>query len=97
MLIIISVIVYLLVSIILALAGRTKKIGFAKEFFISIFLTPITGIVFLKKSDRKEIITITRYRCNNCGLEYTEYHKYCSACLKEGKKSILIPVKMKSI
>lgn len=84
-------------SIILALVGKTKKIGFTKELLISAFLTPIIGLIFLKKSDKKEIHTIKRYRCEICGLEYTEYQEYCSACLKNNIKSKLIPIKIKSI
>jgi hypothetical protein len=52
-LIIIEAIVLIVFSIIIGIIGSRRKIGFAGAFFLSLFLTPIVGLLFVYSSDKK--------------------------------------------
>lgn len=93
---ILAVSAYLLIAISVARFGSTKSCGGIKALFFSIVLTPVTGIFYVLQSPRKNIIKIVHYRCSRCGLEYTTYHEHCPACEKEGEKTRLRKICMKT-
>ena len=48
-----AAIIYLIVSVIIALFGTNRKFGFWGYLFASLLLTPLVGIVLLLASDKK--------------------------------------------
>ncbi len=89
---IIIIIAYLLAVFILSIIGGKREIGSAKAFIISLFLTPVVGIIYVSHSPRNGIVYFERYYCERCGLEFTEKSTYCPVCEKEGYK-----IKLKKI
>jgi len=86
--------IYLFVSATVARFGSMREIGGKKTLLISLFLTPISGLLYVLGAQPKETLKITHYRCPECGFEYTDGHHYCPSCKKEGKKNRLIKFTM---
>lgn len=82
--IIVGIAFYLFAVATLAKLGSKREIGGKKSFLYSLFLTPVTGIFVVFSSPMKDILHIVHYKCNRCGLEYTDYHRYCPSCRKDG-------------
>lgn len=93
---ILAVFTYFLVAISVGKLGTAKACGGAKALIFSLFFTPVTGIIYTMTSPLKNILKIIHYRCKECGLEYTDHHKYCPSCEKEGKKIRLYRIIMHS-
>jgi hypothetical protein len=87
---------YLLVSISVARLGMGKVGGVTITFVLSLIFTPLTGLVYSLSSPVKNLIHTTHYHCPKCGLDHTENHEFCPSCLKEGKKSRLRKIQMKT-
>ncbi|CAA6801252.1 MAG: Unknown protein [uncultured Sulfurovum sp.] len=51
---IIAIIIYLLISYLVGLLGKNRKFGFYGYFFISIFITPLVGLLLVLASDSKD-------------------------------------------
>lgn len=79
-------VLYAFLVITIAKLGTYKACGWKKAVVLSLFLTPVVGFIYVAKSPKKNLLKITHYKCGTCGLEYTTYHKYCPACLKDGEK-----------
>jgi len=82
----IAIVAYLLVVISVGRLGTAKACGGAKALMFSLFFTPVTGFIYTMTSPLKNVLKIVHYRCKECGLEYTDHHKYCPSCEKDGKK-----------
>ncbi|MEA3503988.1 MAG: hypothetical protein U9R32_02160 [Bacteroidota bacterium] len=76
----ISGIVYLFFVIVLANIAGKRKIGGLKVMLISLFLTPLTGLLTILLSKKTNLVHITGYICPKCGYEFTEYMEYCPNC-----------------
>jgi uncharacterized membrane protein YhdT len=50
---ILLIIPYVLLSYLVGLTGRNKKFGFYGYFFLSIFLTPLVGVIIVLASNYK--------------------------------------------
>jgi len=48
------ILIYLFICYIVALMGRNRKFGFWGYLFLSIFMTPLVGIIFVIASDKQE-------------------------------------------
>ena len=94
--IIIVSVAYLVLLLTVAKVGTYKTCGGMRAFLISLFLTPVIGIIFVFLSPGKSTLKIVHYRCNNCGLEYTTKHKHCPSCIKEGEKYRLERISMRT-
>ncbi|HPF64319.1 hypothetical protein [Lentimicrobium sp.] len=66
-----------------------KKIGRLKVLLFSIFLTPLTGLLVYKLSAPAHVLSIQRYRCVRCGVDFTEPIGDCPYCKKEGRHTSL--------
>jgi len=91
-----AIVIYLFLIITIAKIGSYKKCGGYRALAVSLFLTPIIGIIYVMISPVKSTLKIVHYRCNNCGLEYTTKHKYCPSCYKEGVKHRLEKISMRT-
>ncbi|MBN3035140.1 MAG: hypothetical protein JW861_06110 [Bacteroidales bacterium] len=94
--IILFVAFYLFTVATLTKIGSKKEIGGRKAFLISMFLTPVVGLFFVAGSPRKNLLRIVHYKCPRCGLEYTDYHRSCPSCRKEGVQVRLERKRMKT-
>lgn len=88
--------IYLFMLLTVAKLGTYKTCGGIKAFFISLFLTPIIGIVYVAINPQKSTLKIVHYQCHHCGLEFTTSHKYCPTCLKEGRRHRLEKISMRT-
>jgi len=93
---IILIIIYLFLVITIAKLGTYKRCGGMKAFFVSLFFTPVFGILYVTVSPLKSVLKIVHYRCHHCGLEFTTHHKYCPSCLKDGEKHRLERISMRT-
>lgn len=93
---VISVAIYVLISISVAIFGSYKQFGGKKALLFSMAFTPITGFICVVSSPEKNTLRIVHYRCSRCGLEFTENHRHCPACKRDGKKSHLKKYSMRS-
>lgn len=77
---------YILLSIVIGFFSLNKRIGFGTTLSISLLLTPVAGLVAVMKSDSflRRSRYLTRYRCPECNMEFTEPHDCCPFC-KENK------------
>ncbi|MCD4737280.1 MAG: hypothetical protein K8R53_14650 [Bacteroidales bacterium] len=82
-LIIISAAVYIFLVATLAKLGAKREVGGKKAFLYSLILTPVTGLIVVANSSRKDLLNIVHYKCGRCGLEYTDYHRHCPNCKKD--------------
>ncbi|MBN1339628.1 MAG: hypothetical protein JXA03_09910 [Bacteroidales bacterium] len=75
---------YLFLVASLAKLGSKRDIGGKKSFLYSFCLTPVVGFIIVFSSPKKDILHIVHYKCSRCGLEFTDYHRNCPSCRKEG-------------
>ncbi|MCB2219873.1 MAG: hypothetical protein KQI35_05700 [Bacteroidetes bacterium] len=94
--IIIAIVIYLFLVISIAKLGTYKKCGGIKALVVSLLFTPVAGIIYVAISPVKSVLKIVHYRCHHCGLEFTNHHKYCPTCLKEGEKHRLERISMRT-
>lgn len=81
------ILVLLIAGIVLnGFLGQHKQIGIRKALLISVFFTPFIGALVVYHSPRKITYSMSFYRCNRCGFEFTEPQEYCPICLKDGEK-----------
>jgi ribosomal protein L37E len=92
----ISIIIYLLTIISVIKLGSERICGGLKAFIVSLFFTPLIGLIYVLRSSDRNTLRIIHYRCRSCGLEYTSKHKYCPSCAKDGRSSHLEKISMKT-
>jgi hypothetical protein len=91
-----AVVVYVVIVYLFSRLGETREIGTVRLFWLSLLLTPVMGLAFYLNSSHRKLTMYTeeRYKCNECGYVFSEYHEHCPFCEKEGKKMVLVPVDM---
>lgn len=94
--IVLASVIYLLLTISIVKIGSERKCGGIKALIVSLFLTPIAGLIYVLNSPLKNLLKTIHYRCSKCGLEYTSNHKYCPSCLTDGENFRLEKIKMKT-
>ncbi len=77
--------IYLLVTFILTLMGFDSKAEGVKVFIISLFLTPLAGIIFMLKQRRKSS-SVHYYYCHECDYIFPVKMSHCPMCQEAGKK-----------
>lgn len=92
-----SALVYLVFVLILAIRAKEYRIKTIWVFLPALFLTPLAGLIALMLSEKRHLVTLHRYACDRCGLEYTENHEHCPHCKKEGYEVKLRKIKHKSL
>ncbi len=78
-------IIYLLLSLFVSFISFGKRISFIEIFYISVFLTPIVGLITVLKAENNILIrhyTMT-YTCTSCEKGVVENEKTCPNCGKE--------------
>jgi len=85
---------YLFFAATVAKFGSGREIGGKKTLLVSLAFTPIFGIFYILSSPQKNTIKIVHYRCTRCGLEYTDKHRHCPSCRREGLSSQIEKIKM---
>jgi hypothetical protein len=88
-------IVYVVLSIFVALFSIKKRIGFGTALTIGLFLTPLAGFFAVLKSDNYLKVSrhITRFHCPKCNMEFTEPHGYCPHCKEDALEINLVEIK----
>lgn len=81
--------IYMILSFVISAMAVRKKIGRLKVLLFSIFLTPLTGLLVYKLSAPAHVLSIQRYRCVRCGVDFTEPIGDCPYCKKEGRHTSL--------
>jgi Zn finger protein HypA/HybF involved in hydrogenase expression len=73
---------YLIIGIIIASFSFGKRISFVNVFLISVFLTPIVGLISIFRSEKT--IIMHHYRmlssCNKCETEVEGINTVCPNC-----------------
>jgi len=75
-------IIYIVLALLVALVSLTKRIGFAESVFISLFLTPVVGLIIVLKA-KNNILTRhykMKHTCSECGNQGVQEHNICSHC-----------------
>ncbi|MEZ5196904.1 MAG: zinc ribbon domain-containing protein [Bacteroidales bacterium] len=91
---VIFLVLYIIMSLIAAKIGASRRCGSEKALFFSIVFTPLFGFFYVFSSRHKNLIKIVHYSCPKCGLEYTDGHKYCPLCSREGELTHLHKISM---
>lgn len=91
-----AVLTYLIVVYLFSLLGDKREIGRKRLFWVSLFMTPVIGLAFLLSSQHRKLTLYKeeRFKCDECGYVFSEYHDHCPICEKEGHKHELKPVNM---
>lgn len=85
------VIIYLIIAIAIAFWGKHRTIGFFNSLVISLILTPFAGVLAVANSSKLILYHIVQYNCPERGYSFSESHKTCPMCEKEGKHILLNP------
>jgi len=83
------IVIYLLVTFILTIAGIDSKSEGIKIFIISLLLTPIVGLILLIRQ-RKKATTIHYYYCKECDYVFPVKMRHCPICYENDKKVKLV-------
>jgi len=78
-------VIYALSSIFIIIESRKRRIGVLRSVLICLFLTPVTGYLFVSKSKMKNPPAVIFYECPRCGHRYNHKHKYCPGCESNGR------------
>ena len=92
--IVLILIFYLFIAATVAKFGSGRDVGGKKTLLVSLVFTPVAGIFYLLSSPQKNTLKVTHYRCTCCGLEYTDKHRHCPSCHKDGIHSRIEKIKM---
>ena len=83
--------IYFILALVIAFLGKDKTIGFLNALIISVFLSPIAGLLVVLNSQKLILYHIVQHSCPECGFSFNEPHEFCPMCQKEGKNVILKP------
>jgi hypothetical protein len=95
-LVFILTVIYLFIAFSIARIGSSRACGGKKSMLVSLIFTPVTGLFYTLSFKPKDTLKITHFRCSECGLEYTTYHRYCPTCNKDNKKVKLTRISMRT-
>jgi len=84
------ILLYIALAVGVAFVGQSRKIGFLQSLGLSIFLTPVIGLMIVAHSDKKITYFEVQYHCPRCGYNFTEEQKECPYCLKAGHHILLV-------
>lgn len=82
-LIIVIILLWVLPSLLIALTGSNKNLGYWGVFFISIFFSPVVGLICGVASSRKEKkqkAPVQSWKCTKCGQSFTGMPDACKNC-----------------
>lgn len=82
------VITYIGSSVLVSLLALRRRISITGAFLVSLFMSPIIGLITILKSQRNIIIKHynTRYICPECNTEQSSKDHVCGLCDEMGKK-----------
>ena len=83
-------VLYLILSFAIASQAKKTQLSFFQLVLISIFLTPIIGLIFYLKTKKRFAYHVYQYKCPRCKYFFTENHSICPHCEKDGYK---VPLK----
>jgi len=89
--------VYFFSLLLLTMLGARRKIGRMRLFLIGLFLTPVTGLIVYLTSQPAHLLVFSRYRCERCGVDFTEPLHECPYCRRDGVKTRLQQVEINCI
>lgn len=77
--------IYLVVTFVLTVVGIEKQDEGLKLFIISLFLTPLVGVIYYY-SKKSRTSDIQYYHCEECDYIYPVKMKHCPICAEKGIK-----------
>lgn len=77
--------IYLIITFLLTAIGIEKQSEGLKIFLISILLTPITGLIYMLKENRKAS-RINYCYCPECDYIFPVKMSHCPICAEQNKK-----------
>ena len=86
---IIAVGIYIFITFLVTIIGIELHGEWLKIFLLSIFLTPLYGLLLLLNGKHKAV-RIHYYYCEECEYIYPVKLKHCPICQENGKKVKLI-------
>lgn len=72
--------IYLIASLIVGLIGTARKCGFFLAFLVSLFASPIIGMLFIIVSPAKPEPSLIWYKCKWCGFRSQKNSTHCPKC-----------------
>lgn len=88
---IIGIATYFALAFVIALLGKDRAIGFVNTLIISVFLSPIAGLLVVMNSRKLILYHIVQHHCPECAYGFNEPHEFCPLCQKDGKYVMLKP------
>lgn len=76
-------IVWVGLCFLVAMIGTNRNIGYWGTFAISLFLSPLIGLIVALIS--KEVVIVKEYTCKQCGFKTKVNSHFCPACDKDDK------------
>lgn len=77
--------IYLIVTFVLTVMGIERQAEGFKLFVISLFLTPLVGVIYYYSKKNKSS-DIQYYHCAECEYIYPVKMKHCPMCAEQGIK-----------
>ena len=86
---------YILISALVSLLSVGRRISYAGVLTISLFLTPVIGLVAVLRAEHSLNIShyVTRFSCPHCQMQFTEPHTFCPFCSENQIPVRLLEVK----
>jgi len=79
-------ILYIILSLTVASQAKKSRLSFIQLLLLSLFLTPIIGLVFFIKTKKGFSYYVYQYKCPRCKYFFTENNGNCPHCEKDGYK-----------
>lgn len=92
-----AILLYAFFVVVMFQISKKHKIKSIYVLLLSIFFTPLAGLIAILMSEHGRLVIIERYACNRCGYEYTEERNECPHCLQDGESIKLRKVIHKSL
>jgi hypothetical protein len=90
---IITGVIYIVLVLVLTVAGSKRKIGGEPIFFISLLFTPFIGLIFLLTSQSAPRQNKPDYYvCPHCGFSFSENKQFCPVCDKDEEGKTLLEI-----
>jgi len=73
-------VIWIGLSLLVAISGKDKKIGYWGVFFLSLLLSPLIGLIIGLVSGNAQKTFVQSWKCTKCGQPYTGMLKECPNC-----------------
>ena len=60
-----QIVIWLIVSVLIALLGRNRKIGYGRSLVLCLFLSPIIGLIIILFSKKNDVVDFVDVKKDN--------------------------------